>query len=381
MSDQNGTSHSSSRRIAFCITELEVGGAERCLTEVAVGLAAEGFDVTVYSLAPRPQEPQSLLVDRLEDAKVEVIFLGARRRLTFPWVVARLCRDLRRRNIALLQNFLHHANVLGSVAGCLAGVPHILTNLRVAERRSGWRLWLERAVSRCAERHVCVSQSVADFAAQTGGLKPAKLIVIPNGVDVRRYQEVEPIPNSELGIPSGRRLVTYVGRLDPQKGTDWLVQHAGNWLEEMPAYDLLLVGRGPQQQQLRQMAASSGLADRIHLAGWRRDIPRILKASDLLVLPSRWEGMPGAVLEAMAAGLPVVSTEVEGVRELLGDVADEQVVSRDPHVFFERISGLLRDPERRARLGRANADRAAKNFSLNGMIAAYRDLFERLLAS
>ena len=125
-----------------------------------------------------------------------------------------------------------------------------------------------------------------------------------------------------------------------------------------------------------------GFADRVHFAGWRADIPQILAASRLLVLPSLWEGMPNVVLEAMAAGLPVVATDVEGVRELLGPAADGQVVPLgDTQAFTDRVIRLVRDTRNRPpKSGAANRRRVAESFTLDGMVAAYQSLWQSLLA-
>ena len=119
-------------------------------------------------------------------------------------------------------------------------------------------------------------------------------------------------------MPAGRDVVTCIGRLDRQKGLDWLLETAAIWLPQLPRCDLLLVGQGPERRKLEAQCRGLGIGDRVHFAGWRPDVAEILAASRLLVLPSAWEGMPNVVLEAMAAGLPVVATDVEGVRELLG---------------------------------------------------------------
>ncbi len=107
---------------------------------------------------------------------------------------------------------------------------------------------------------------------------------------------------------------------------EWLIETAGAWLASLPDCDLLLVGTGPLQGRLESACRAAGIADRVHFAGWRSDVPEILAASELLVLPSVWEGMPNVVLEAMASRRPVVATDVEGVRELLGPLAARQLV-------------------------------------------------------
>ena len=226
------------------------------------------------------------------------------------------------------------------------------------------------------DRHVCVSQGVAQFSADRGGLPREKLVVIPNGVDLARFAPAEKRRNRSSSI------VTYVGRLDRQKGLSWLLDTAAVWLPELPDCDLLLVGEGPERGILEAKCRRLGLSDRVHFAGWRADIPQILAASRLLVLPSLWEGMPNVVLEAMAAGLPVVATDVEGVRELLGPTADGQVVPLgDGQAFTDRVIRLVRDTRSAAEIGTANRRRAAESFTLDAMVEAYQSLWRSLLAS
>src|SRR5262249_6138085 len=126
-----------------------------------------------------------------------------------------------------------------------------------------------------------------------------------------------PADLASLGIPSGSQVLLTIGRLDPQKGLHDLIEAAGLICAKYPRAHFLLVGEGPQRVALERAIREKGLGDRIHLAGWRADIPEILAAGYALVLSSHWEGMPNVVLEAMAAGLPVVATRVEGISELV----------------------------------------------------------------
>ena len=132
------------------------------------------------------------------------------------------------------------------------------------------------------------------------------------------------------------------------------------------------MGEGPEAAALRRQCHELGIAERVHFAGWRGDVPAILAASRLLVLPSLWEGMPNAVLEAMASRLPVVAMDVEGVCELLGDLAEEQVVQPGNwQQFTAKIVALAEDRQRAAALGAANHCRALDAFAPQRSVAAY----------
>lgn len=363
-------------RLALCITELDIGGAERCLVELATRLDRQRFAPVVYALSAEPAPTTPSLVPQLREAGIETHFLGGRRASQFPLIVRRLARLLRTQQAELVQSFLFHANLAARLAGRRAGVPHVLSGIRVAERAARWHLWCDRLTSRLVDRYVCVSRSVADFSRDEAGLPSDKLVVIPNGIDVERYQRAEPLDLTLLGLGAGRRAVTFVGRLERQKGLLDFLRHSPRWLGRLPYHDLLLVGTGPQESALREEAERAAIAARVHFIGWRDDVPRILRASDLFVLPSQWEGMPNALLEAMAAGLPVVATDVEGVRELLGDGARCQVEVRgNLEEFCELIVSLLAESTLADRLGQDN-QRRAREFSWQSMVAAYQRLFD-----
>jgi glycosyltransferase involved in cell wall biosynthesis len=293
--------------------------------------------------------------------------------------VSRLASHLRRQHPAVLQTFLFHANIVGRLAARLAGVPHVVSGIRVAERRDNWHLAIDRWTSRFVDRHVCVSEDVARYAREVGRLPAERLVVIPNGVDIERFQSAKPVDLTALGVGVGRRAVTYVGRLDRQKRVDWLLALAPQLFARVADCDLVLVGEGTERAAVAEQARNLGISDRVHLVGWRDDVPAILKASTVVALPSAWEGMPNVVLEAMAAGRPVVATDVEGVRELLGPAGRQQIAPGDnPHLFVDKAVSILSDNRLAEELGRQNLDRAAGQFSLAAMVAAYEKLYRSL---
>jgi glycosyltransferase involved in cell wall biosynthesis len=210
-------------------------------------------------------------------------------------------------------------------------------------------------------------------------LPSGKLVAIPNGVDVQEYPARHPADLSPWGIPPGHRAIAFVGRLDRQKGVRWLLESAPLWLDRLPDCELLLVGMGPEEGDLRRLSGRLGIVGRVHFAGWQSGVAEILAASQLLVLPSRWEGMPNVVLQAMASRLPVLATDAEGVRELLGEATDAQTVrfgrSQD---LADKLVGLMSDRARSMELGRFNRLRAETHFPVEGMVAAYQELWQRV---
>lgn len=363
-------------RLALCVTSLAPGGAERCLAEIAAGLDRTRFRPIVVSLAPLPQKGQPSVAGRIEQAGVEIHSLNVRGKWQAWSAVSRLTRLLKTHRPHIVQSFLFHANIVSRLAARRASVPRIVCGIRVAERRHRWYLWLDRLTAGRVDRQVCVSQAVADFSRERGRLPAQQLLVIPNGIDLSRYTGVTPANLTELSLPPGRRTIIHVGRLDPQKRIDWLLDLSPAWLRQCPQHDLLLVGDGPQRSDLVRQAKRLGIGERVHFVGWRSDVPPLLAASDALVLSSAWEGMPNVVLEAMASGLPMVATDVEGVREALGPDSAEQIVPLDnPHDFCQKLMAIAGDRKLAARLGERNRARVAAEFSLTGMIAKYEQLY------
>jgi glycosyltransferase involved in cell wall biosynthesis len=249
--------------------------------------------------------------------------------------------------------------------------------MRVADPRR-WRTPLERLATSTADRFVCVSQSVAEFCKRRG-FAPEKLVVIPNGIDLSQWQDAVPADVRQWGISSGRRILLYLGRLDSQKGLDAFLRHLTHVFGELPNHDLLLVGDGKLRPSLSHLAQRLCIGDRVHFAGWQADTPQILAAADVLILPSRWEGMPNVVLEAMASGKPVVATQAEGTVELLGLGALEQTVAvGDWDSFCRLLVRLARDRQHAMDLGRQNRVRA-QQFSIEIAVQRYERLYESLM--
>ena len=263
--------------VALCITDLNVGGAERCLVELATRLDKNRFVPVVYCLSAAPRPGEATLIPALQSAGLEFACLGAQRAVDFYAVAARLARMLSERKTQILQSFLFHANLVGRIAAWRGGVPHVVCGIRVAQRRSAWHRWLDRMTHGMVDRYVCVSQSVARFSASTARLPADKLVVIPNGIDVSRFSNVQPADLTNFGL-SGRRLVTFIGRFEVQKGLPQLLATASDWLPRLPDCDLLLVGKGPLEMAMRRQCRIARIAERVHFAGWQAEIPAILAA-------------------------------------------------------------------------------------------------------
>jgi len=274
----------------------------------------------------------------------------------------------------------------------------------VAERAAQWHVLLDCVTSGYVDQYVCVSHSVADFAVRHG-LPSHKIRVIPNGIDpipscdemhLSRSKETvlsgaaakdaEPVfttsydlKRRDADVEREYRLLT-VARLDYQKGLDWLLMAIANWIHTLGKLHLLIVGDGPMKAALQALIDERGLAPYVTLAGFQKDIASVYRSADLFLLPSRWEGMPNALLEAMAAGLPVVATDVEGVREALGSHLNHQLVPfGDSLALKKAILWHYLNRQESRKLGLQNRDHVMTHYSWSSVVKQYEELWIRLI--
>lgn len=361
--------------IAFCITELDRGGAERALSSLVLGLDRQRWSPHVFCLGPRGH-----YADVLEASGIPVRCFNGHGPRSLPRVLWQLTFALRRLRPALLQTFLFHGNLIGRIAARLAGIPVVVSGIRVAERRSPWYGRLDRWTNGLVDHNVCVSQGVAEFSIRETGLKPGKITVIPNGVDFEAFANAIPADLASLGLNTGAPVVITVARLEEQKGISDLLQAAVSVLKDRPDCQFLIVGDGRDRRLLEALAASLGIATAVWFVGSRPDVPALLRASSVFVLPSLWEGMPNALLEAMAAGLPVIATDVEGSREIVRSADLGLLVTpRNPETLANAILRLLRDPEFSARIAHASQRIVQERFTEHAAVASYVDLYEKLM--
>jgi glycosyltransferase involved in cell wall biosynthesis len=361
--------------IAFCITDLDRGGAERAMSQLVLGLSRQQWQPRIYCLGPRGH-----FANVIEAAEIDVECFDARGLMSLPRVMIQLTRALSRFRPALLQTFLFHANLLGRFAGRLAGVPCIVSGIRVAERRSRWYGRLDRWTNALVDQNVCVSQGVADFSISETKLLPNKLTVIPNGVDFEQLANATPADLASLGIPPGGRVIITVGRLEEQKGIDHLLRAASLVVRDHDCH-ILIAGEGRDRSQLEATAQHLGVSNSVHFIGHRADVPNLLAAADVFVLPSLWEGMSNALLEAMAVGVPVIATAVEGSKELIRPNETGLLVSTaNSDELAEAIRRTLAMPVQSAEMALRAQVLVREWYSVTRMISAYDELYRRLLS-
>lgn len=370
-------------RILQLITGLGRGGAEQVVIDLVTRLGRGRYENSVCSILDVSGR-QGACVGRLREAGVNVISLGltGKCQLRRAMALRQVLRDVRP---DILHCHMFHANVLGRWVGSRAGLRNIISTVHVAERRwRPWRFWLERKTDPMGAVTVCVSKAALEFHSRKTGVSRERLLVIHDGVDTEKFaQPARPRGEvkAELGIGPDTKVVGSVGRLDRQKGYRYLVHAFADILQEIPDAHLVIAGDGPERTMLEALAGRSGHAGRVHLLGLRSDVPDLLHAFDLFVMPSIYEGFGLALVEAMAAGVPVVASAVDSLPEVLG--ADEPdgpvgllVPPADPAALADAVCEALRNPEPE-RVERARA-RARGQFDVAAMVGKYAGLYDSL---
>ncbi len=363
--------------ILFCITELDPGGAELALVQLVTRLDRERWEPFVITLGKETE-----LVDGLQSADIPVTCLNATSSRQFS-IYPRLVKEFRRINPAILQTYLFHANILGRMAARSARIKHVVSGIRVAERRGKWYHRVERWTDRWVSKHVCVSRAVRDFTIQMTRIPAEKMVVIPNGVDVIRFANASPIIRKSLPDCDDDTLIAlFVGRLDQQKGIFDLLTVAENLREQIPHLKWMIAGEGPLKIEMEARIEKMNLRGCVHLLGRRSDIAELMKTADLFVFPSRWEGMPNVILEAMAARLPIISYDVEGIDELLTDHQSGLVIPNGniPEIS-KAIATLAQNPKLRTSYAEKAFQKVSSQFRWEQTVSQYQQLYERLIST
>lgn len=382
--------------IAFGVTDLDVGGAEKALVELVTRLDPRKWSPSVVCL-----QPAGPLAEPLRNADVPVTSLDVKSWRDLPSALTGWKRELRRHSPAILQTFLFHANLLGRFAGKAARVRIIVSGVRVAERRAKGHLLFDRLTHRLSDAHACVSRATADFQQEAACIPKSRIAVIPNGVaggvprsefrvpKTERENRTRPPSVSEATLraaASGTRdwglttpTLVVVGRLDRQKGIDVLLDALVYFRQSKRPF-VTIVGAGPEREALERKARQLNLTDRVRFVGWQPNPKDWIAAADALVLPSRWEGMPNVVLEAMAAGKPVIATDVEGVADLIEDGVHGFIApSNDATGLGWAIYRFLTARPQWTAIGEAAREKATAEFSFDAMVQRYESLWLDLI--
>ena len=356
-----------SERIVYLVQGMGTGGLERVVLHLACEMVRRGHGVTICCYDKRGE-----LATAAEEAGVKVELIPRRRGVDLRYIW-RLGRWLKKQRPYVLHMHNETALFYGTLAGRLARVPILIyTEHDGVFPRSLLSRWANRRLVKRLTHAVAVSEAVKQLWCQSDGIDPARVKVVPNGVPVPKI----PVGQGTRSEP-GRLRIGTVGRLSHEKGMDVLIEAFALVKAQLPQAELLLVGDGAERPRLEGMVVERGLTDSVRFLGIRDDVPSLMTSFDIFVLPSRSEGLPLAILEAMAAGLPIVATNVGGVSEAVQDGKMGFLLPpEEPKALADAIIKLAGDEELRSSLGRLACVRFNEQYELSFMVNSYEKLME-----
>ena len=275
------------------------------------------------------------------------------------------------------------AALIGVFAAGRVGIPCLFTAHNLLPPPGRLQRLLLRRIGRLTNAIVAVSQAVAETLIEAG-LPAAKIHVIPNGIDLAPFDAPLPSPavvdlGRPLSVPHNAPLIVAVGRLSPEKGFDILIRAFVEVYRQMPDAHLIIVGSGPEAEGLQALADGANLKERVHFPGRADDIIPILRAADIVAVPSRMEGQGLVALEAMAARRAVIASRVGGLAESIVEGRTGLLVPpNDPPAFANALVQLLRDPSRRLEMGLRGRRRVEQLYTVERMILNIQDVYASL---
>ena len=357
------------------VDSLEVGGAERHVMDLVLALRREGHAVTVACSV------SGSLAEPLEAARIpvrQIVGSIVKRRVSLPYALG-LRKLLGRGSFDLVHAHVYSSAAASALATVGTGIPLVVTEhteaLWQGRRGKLFSPWMYRRVARV----IAVSDAIRRRLVERDGVPAGKITVIPNSVPPTREAHGDDLP-----LPAGMEdgpVVGVVARLQPEKGVTGFLKAAAHVMRAFPATRFAVVGDGPLREELFGLAEDLGVRERVLFLGFRPDAQALIGMMDVVAVPSVSEGTPLVVLEAMAAGVPVVASRVGGIPSQLQNGTEGILVPPgDPRALGDAILGLLRDPERARRMGEAGRLRAATEFSHENMVRRVEGIYRDALA-
>ena len=365
--------------ILFLISSEGYYGVENMLVGLALQLAQQGCRcvVGVFCNSHFPHTEVAEQAER-QGLAVEIIACNGR----WDWsAVAQIRSLLEKHDVDVLHPHGYKADLYALAAASRNRVALLATSHNWPSNLLSMRVYagLDRLALRRFDKVIVVSDAVADVLRRWG-VAAEKVALIPNGVDLDRFRSAVPKLRNEIGV--NRPLVGFVGRLVPEKGGALLMRAAQQVLAVYPNAMFVLVGEGPAHQEWKALAGELGIGKQVVFAGVRDDMSEVYASFDIAVLPSLIEALPMCLLEAMAAGKPVIATRVGAVPRLVVDVQTGLLLEPgDLNALATAIIRLLGNPDLACQLGQNGRAHVAQHFSAEAMAKSYIGMYEQVLVS
>lgn len=379
-------------KIAEVITRMDWGGSPDIVRLLCSSLDPERFELILITSPVKA--PTLATKEFLENFKDKVIYVKQLQReinpLTDLVALVRLYRIFRQENFDIVHTHTAKTGILGRMAARLAGVPKVVHlshghNFYGYFGSLGSRLviMLERFMARFTDKFIVLTELEKNDLSVYKVTQPAKVVVINSGLELNKYQNVninKAGKKKELQLEENELVVGMISRLEPIKGPEYLVEAAKSVIANMSGIKFLIVGEGSLKAKLTGRCRELGMADKFVFTGWREDIPEILSLLDILVLPSLNEAVGRVLIEAGAAGIPVVATKVGGIPEIIKDQETGLLVPpQDIDSLTKAIIFLAENKERRKSLGEAARKWIDEKFSADNMVANITNLYLQMV--
>ncbi|MDD5542642.1 MAG: glycosyltransferase family 4 protein [Acidobacteriia bacterium] len=380
-------------KILRVFSRLNIGGPSIHVVLLTAEMQACGYDTRlVVGRESRSEGNMIYLAERYGVTPVQIQELG---RAIHPWSDAlafkKIYQLIREFRPDVVHTHTAKAGVLGRVAAWMLDVPVIVHTFHghvfhsyFGNARSAFFRWIERVLSRMSTRIIAISDNVKQDLMLYHIAPPEKIVVVPLGLDLDSLLSVEHHRGTfrkELGLGPNDKLVGIVGRVVKVKNLEIAVKAAERVIQRLPATHFAMVGDGDEKENLVRLIAQRGLERHITLLGWRRDLENIYSDCDLALNTSLNEGTPVALIEAMAAGLPTVATNVGGTANVVvQDVTGYLCPSGDAEALAAAMINILGDQRRAREMGRAGRERVRQRFSKQRLVRDLDSLYTNLLS-
>lgn len=357
-------------KILHFITGLQVGGAEKMLLRTLPKLEGEHIVCSIIPRAP--------IGELLEQSGIKVEYLNIESFLHIGRLL-QFIRLIKKEKPDILVTYLLHADIIGRIIGKITRIPIIVCSLRCAHQDKKLLIWIDRITSSLVNHYIALSEAVAQWATKILKVNPKHISVITNGIDIDEIEITHTTINSINKEYIGT-IISYIGRLDPQKGITYLLE--GILLlrkSYRKPFTVLLIGDGPLKKEVQQIVSTNNLDKIVKILGFQKNIPLYLAKTDIVISPTLFEGMSNSLLEAMAAGKPIITTDIPENRPLIQTGINGILVApRDAKALADAMKKILDDPAEAARLGQAARSTIIEDFNIATSIEKLDQLFSTL---
>jgi sugar transferase (PEP-CTERM/EpsH1 system associated) len=364
------------KRILHIVHSLNIGGLERVVVDLAACSLAEGYETAVCCLAEKGD-----LAAQAEDRGIRVFEMKKRKGID-PVLPFRIGSLLKKSPFDVVHTHNESGLLYGATGALLSGAENIVHTEHGKEpdyHEHRIRKITESILLKKVNHIVTVSGRLRGFLAAAAGMEPGRFTVILNGIDPERYRVNRPRDDMKrrIGIPPGCFVVGHIARLVPLKNQKFLLDLFDELKKERQNLRLIIIGSGPLKEELEAYSRRIGISNDVHFLGSRMDIPEILAAMDLFVLTSLTEGISMTILEAMAAGVPVVASLAGGNPEIIRDMVTGILIPLDSkEAWIRQISYLMDHESERSRIARNAGESVARHFSIATVSEKYSRLYE-----